>query len=529
MILMSWRSAMRSITHSIMADDDDAVEAKSEEGARATGNDGDDGRVGAFLSRRGRILESAVDSWWRRLPAGLEQIVAAAATEISRERAWHFLCRVFKSGEACRAPRLQDLYERHATSCKLATSLFMYGRINEAVYMMFYAATMLESICGGPAHLQWVLEGASTLDHVCSYCWFIGLVGLGASLSDSKKIHLLNALALSVEENPIQNFSLINLLTAEEAPDQAQAADLPFPVIPKVLCDHLMFISVTNLDDGRTTGLHCYRTMQLDWLLDRITKINPNKQHRILHKQRTLFRSSSGKRTLQELGVEDKDEIKIGGVCCSDDAHGPDFAKNAPRRKQEPKKKHMTSKGPKKKARRSPPVHVLSDEQLAKQHRQEHSQVLGQVLEELGPRLQNIRNGLHGMNLRKEAPKAKRLTARAKDVCPAPPRVSLPSARPIKKAGKGFYSILVGDKANLYRTAKQSIGILAIVDLHGCTKDEALAELDARLPAWVEAAMRGRRPWVVGVDVVCGKGSRILSDAVGKWIRANEQVAKRPK
>ncbi|KAL7540296.1 hypothetical protein ACHAXR_010011 [Thalassiosira sp. AJA248-18] len=41
--------------------------------------------------------------------------------------------------------------------------------------------------------------------------------------------------------------------------------------------------------------------------------------------------------------------------------------------------------------------------------------------------------------------------------------------------------------------------------------------------------MRGEYPWVIPVDIVCGGGSQILSEAVKAWIRNNRQVANRPK
>ena len=79
------------------------------------------------------------------------------------------------------------------------------------------------------------------------------------------------------------------------------------------------------------------------------------------------------------------------------------------------------------------------------------------------------------------------------------------------KAGKVSYPVHVGKKANLYKTSKSPNTTPLIVDLHGCTSDEAFAKLDSSLPQWMETAMKDEYPWVVPVDIICGGGSQILS------------------
>ena len=54
---------------------------------------------------------------------------------------------------------------------------------------------------------------------------------------------------------------------------------------------------------------------------------------------------------------------------------------------------------------------------------------------------------------------------------------------------------------------------------------KALKKLDNSLPVWVDAVMRGNNPWVLGVNIICGGGSQILSDAVKEWICRDLQVA----
>jgi hypothetical protein len=42
-------------------------------------------------------------------------------------------------------------------------------------------------------------------------------------------------------------------------------------------------------------------------------------------------------------------------------------------------------------------------------------------------------------------------------------------------------------------------------------------------------AMKSDYPFVVSVTIVCGKGSQVLSEAVGAWIKKNKKVANAPK
>ena len=81
----------------------------------------------------------------------------------------------------------------------------------------------------------------------------------------------------------------------------------------------------------------------------------------------------------------------------------------------------------------------------------------------------------------------------------------------------------------MYKTFKSSASSPFVIDLHGLSQGEALNKLEESLPTWVETAMKGEYPWVIAVDIICGGGNQILSEVVGEWIKANRQVANRPK
>ena len=61
------------------------------------------------------------------------------------------------------------------------------------------------------------------------------------------------------------------------------------------------------------------------------------------------------------------------------------------------------------------------------------------------------------------------------------------------------------------------------------SKDEAHQALDKSLPKWIDLAMKGRDPWVIPVDIICGGGNQILREVVAAWIKRENQVGNRPK
>ena len=175
---------------------------------------------------------------------------------------------------------------------------------------------------------------------------------------------------------------------------------------------------------------------------------------------------------------------------------------------------------------RTPPP--LTEEQLMEKWRQEHSKTMTPVFEELGPQLKVIRNQLNNLSLKKSAPKLRRGGRSKKlDKLEASP-LALPPHNLASKAGKTVYPVLVGEVSGLYKA--KSLGIAPItLDLHGYIRTAAIQKLNEMLPIWVDTAMKGEYPWVIPVDIICGGGSQILSEVVQNWIRANRQVANRPK
>ena len=230
-----------------------------------------------------------------------------------------------------------------------------------------------------------------------------------------------------------------------------------------------------------------------------------------MHKGKTLFLSSSGRDTLKELGIEDGDEITVGGVHLEykDDKKASSTTKKSSKRNN-----------PKKSRKKRSRVHstpVLSQEQIMEKYREEHSKAMTPVFEELGPLLENIRHHLNDLTIQKTAPKTRSHESRKKsniseELSPS----ALVQGSFGGKAGKVDYPILVGEVSNLYKTSKSPPHCHPIVfDLHGCTKDQALDKLNGNLPVWIDTAMGGE--------------NTCFSDVVKDWIHSTHQVANMPK
>jgi hypothetical protein len=98
-----------------------------------------------------------------------------------------------------------------------------------------------------------------------------------------------------------------------------------------------------------------------------------------------------------------------------------------------------------------------------------------------------------------------------------------------RKAGRTMYHVVVGSEEYLYKSSKSARQIktpLFSIDLHGCSREEAILWLNDSLHSWIDEAMK-EHPWTVRVDIITGGGHQILAEVVEQWIRENKQVANR--
>eukprot|EP00571_Detonula_confervacea_P009215 CAMPEP_0172320536 /NCGR_PEP_ID=MMETSP1058-20130122/40741_1 /TAXON_ID=83371 /ORGANISM="Detonula confervacea, Strain CCMP 353" /LENGTH=519 /DNA_ID=CAMNT_0013035817 /DNA_START=64 /DNA_END=1623 /DNA_ORIENTATION=- len=253
------------------------------------------------------------------------------------------------------------------------------------------------------------------------------------------------------------------------------------------------------------------------------------RQLRFSYEGRTLFLSSVGSKTPQDLGIKHLDSISVTDNASSA-PHEEESSSSSDESKENARPSNKSSKGKsQKKCRRASwaGADVIGEDERLKLI---HSRQLSQVFAEVAPQFEHIRQKLNALNLTCTPPKIKRRNKKLPVAIEPLPLVNNPNCDGLGgKAGVPFYAVHVGEANNLYKITKPLQGKSISIDLHGFTKEEALSELDAKLPEWVDIAMQGAYPWVISTVIICGGGNQILSQAVDQWIKCNDHVAKAPK
>ena len=250
---------------------------------------------------------------------------------------------------------------------------------------------------------------------------------------------------------------------------------------------------------------------------------------------KTLFLSSAGNKTPSQLGMNNLDSITVSTV-----GERPQNQEDVQKAKSSPnssfrgkKKKKCNTKGKTKKSRNNSPSFVVDDSAKFKIN---HSEALTKLFEEAEPKFKEIRQQINALNIKHTERKVK--TGRKKSSIIVQRPIDNPFTEGIGgKAGKTSFVVKVGEVDNLYKTSKPSVrrnhalsaSHSIVLDLHGFTKDQALAKLDDCLPEWTDIAMQGCYPFVQPVVIVCGGGNQVLSESVEHWIRQNDRVSNAPK
>ena len=170
-------------------------------------------------------------------------------------------------------------------------------------------------------------------------------------------------------------------------------------------------------------------------------------------------------------------------------------------------------------------------------YRRHHSMILSKLHDEVQPRLKDIQTRLNTLDLKRQPPKLKNQGHKKSTKEKSDDQMLLPDSGLGGKAGKAYFVVQVGEVQNLYKTTKtsgltsplQGQSEIPTLDLHGCTRQEAIVKLKKSLEVWVDTAMRGYDPFVITAVIVCGCGSQVLSETVQEWIKSTSQVCNAPK
>ena len=259
---------------------------------------------------------------------------------------------------------------------------------------------------------------------------------------------------------------------------------------------------------------------------------------------KTLFLSTIGNRTPEEMQMRDQDVISVHDNTSSSQESSNNTSNETNKSSSSKNSKSSSSKSTSKKKnkgkknKKSKKHPIYSSTLSLEEYKAQHSKVLSKLHEEVQSQLKEIRVRLNALDLERQPPKQKKKNKR-KDkskvgcvdfqVLPTKPGVG-------GKAGKPFFPVQVGEVQNLYKTTKPTIvssrsqlSNIPVLDLHGCTREEALVKLDDSLKVWIDVAQRGNYPFVMSAEIVCGCGNQILSETVQEWIKTSRNVCNTPK
>lgn len=263
---------------------------------------------------------------------------------------------------------------------------------------------------------------------------------------------------------------------------------------------------------------------------------------RFAYASKVLFLSSAGKKTPEELGMKDQDIIMVHDT--SKPTEEAQSTTNNQKHLEESSNK-CTKKGKgkaaKKKQRCKDPeakqsLKLTDQEPTEEELKIEHSKILSKLHEELEPRLKQIRQRLNNLVLERSRPKIRSHMSKNKASSFLHPiEIDHLEETSNGKAGKSHFVVQVGEAEHFYKTSKPSnLGAsfqnnVPTLDLHGYTRDDAIAKLDESLSEWIDVAMKGCYPFVIQVVIVCGCGNQILSATVQEWIKSRHHVSNAPK
>jgi len=257
----------------------------------------------------------------------------------------------------------------------------------------------------------------------------------------------------------------------------------------------------------------------------------PLRSLRFSHAGKRLLLSSVGHLPPKDLGMRDNDVIVVH------DKHMPREASSSVNNKENMadtsskaslmKTKKNTKAKKKSKVKKNlnqNEEHAVADEY----YKAQHFKILSTLHQEMQPRLKEIRMKLNTLSLERQSPKSRKKKSKRSMKEEANHNVADTVGG---KAGKPNFVLQVGEEQYLYKTHKSSARTsqnsqrnIPTLDLHGCTREEAVVKLNKSLKVWVETAMKGSYPFVITAEIVCGCGSQVLSETVQTWIKSTSHV-----
>ena len=287
------------------------------------------------------------------------------------------------------------------------------------------------------------------------------------------------------------------------------------------------WITIAYKTKGTKTELFINQTVQLKTLM-MLLEINP-RTYRLVHRGRTLFLTEGAdEKRLHELGVKDQDVIILVDV----PPKTKDAALMLTNGNCKSQGSTVTNTNGRKssvfRSKRTATRRSSADYSIAIPHRVSHSVLLSRVFEEANAIFAERRRALNELAIKKSHPKPRQSKAVVNTAStPLSHNTSLDGIG--GKPGKTRFPITVGEPNFLYRSSKVKAKTNVhhvLLDLHGCSKEEAIARMNDMLPNWIDMAMKNH-PYTLNADIICGGGNQILSETVESWIKGKNNVANR--
>ena len=291
-----------------------------------------------------------------------------------------------------------------------------------------------------------------------------------------------------------------------------------------IMCD-------ANKDERLTLSIGSSTTLKTAFKNYAIERGDSLRSLRFSHRGKALFLSSAGNQTPEQLNMMSGDIITVRGMSPHQESdNGADDTSNQQSTRLPEKVKNIKNRTEHRRSKKKRDSTQNNAGKTLEEWQAQHSNHLSKLHEEVHNRLKEIRTRLHALDIERQLPKQKRRNKQRKKVQDCVDTIQYLSNSWVGgKAGRSSFCIQVGEVQHLYRTNKQlhkspCRTATAVLDLHGCTREEAFRKLEESLPGWVDAAMRAY-PFVMPAKIVCGGGNQILSGIVEQWIRERPQVA----
>ena len=437
----------------------------------------------------------------------------------------------------------------------LAVELLRHGRARETRCMVFYVAFLNECMARGHNVVQdrfvRICENAGNLQNTQCHRLAIKLVFskfafMNEAVNHTKSLDAMTSFLSSMIDKYCSNLEAQSYRPEEYAYNDSSLRPLNiYRTIPEatkainVTCNGTIFFEVEVYDD--TTLKWVFNKIVAGTFYDRFKLLNGKgninlKDHPCLCLRKigsanmpsdVWYLATSGSKTIHDIGLADGDNVEICQLIeiqvISSNIHQPTRIKKKPNRKRSKSKRAVVDQ-----------VSSSSQEPDLDTLREVHSISMAPVFHELVPKLKVIREKINALSLKKERPKDRRVKrvggGKGTDTVSTTMDYIPKEDSLVGKAGKAVYPVLVGEASNLYKTRAILVSRKAFhMDLHGCSRHEAMIMLSKGLDTWVQDAMKGEYPFVIPVDIICGKGNQSLSEVVAQFIRDSPHVANRPK